>query len=86
MYFTGVILNPYRRPINDESRREVTLRRWRWNPEGFYGIDLRVYIKTLDYGKFKSMRDSVLGFNSSAVRYRFAAVGKVAVYTYTVVA
>ena len=32
------------------------------------------------------MQDSVLGFNSPVVRYRFAAVGKVAVYTYTVVA
>jgi hypothetical protein len=55
------------------------LRRWGWNPEGFhvYGIDPRVYTRTLDYEEFKSTLGLVLGSNPLAVYFRFVTVGMV---------
>jgi len=83
MCFTGVILNPYRRPIHDEVVGRL-LEEMEWNPEGFYAysLDPRVYIRTLDYERFKSTLNLVLSSNPPAVHFHFrlATVGKVAVY------
>ena len=83
MCFTGVILNPYRRPIHDEVVGRL-LEEMEWNPEGFYvySLDPRVYIRTLDYERFRPTLSQVLGSNPPAVHFHFrlATVGKVAVY------
>jgi len=81
--FTGVILNPYRRPIHDGVVGRL-LEEMEWNPEGFYvySLDPRVYIRTLDYERFRPTLSQVLGSNPPAVHFHFrlATVGKVAVY------
>ncbi len=83
MCFTGVILNPYRRPIHDEVVGRL-LEEMEWNPEGFYvySLDPRVYIRTLDYERFRPTLSQVLGSNPPAVHFHFrlATVGRVAVY------
>ena len=83
MCFTGVILNPYRRPIHDEVVGRL-LEEMERNPEGFYvySLDPRVYIRTLDYERFRPTLSQVLGSNPPAVHFHFrlATVGKVAVY------
>lgn len=40
-----------------------------------YSIDPRVYNRTLDYKRFRSMLGLVLGFNPPAVHFRFVTVG-----------
>jgi hypothetical protein len=83
MCFTGVILNPYRRPIHDGVVGRL-LEEMEWNPEGFYvySLDPRVYIRTLDYEMFRPTLSQVLGSNPPAIHFHFrlATVGKVAVY------
>ena len=83
MCFTGVILNPYRRPIHDGVVGRL-LEEMEWNPEGFYvySLDPRVYVRTLDYERFRPTLSQVLGSNPPAVHFHFrlATVGKVAVY------